>query len=296
MSEIDNCLKFVKHVYGVFDFKFELELSTRPEEKYLGDIAVWDKAEEQLKGALDKFCSEWNDEKKLQDSDEHFMKWKLNAGDGAFYGPKIDIKLFDSLKREHQCGTIQLDFQLPLRFGLSYSTATDGSKKSDVAKKDDKKFVADEQLHHLQQKYLHIHSNTKGTNETTVIIHRAIYGSFELFIAVLTEHLLGKWPFWLSPRQIKVIPVTNQYNDYADKLGKIFHEKGYWTDVDLSRDRLNKKIRNAQTSQYNFILVVGEKEEQNETVNIRTRDNKEHGEKSIDETLKWFDDLIQKHE
>ena len=128
------------------------------------------------------------------------------------------------------------------------------------------------------------------------MIHRAIYGSFERFIAVLTEHLLGKWPFWLSPRQIKIVPVTKVFNDYADKLGKIFHANGYWVDVDVSRDRLNKKIRNAQTSQYNFILVVGEKEQQNETVNIRTRDNQEHGEKSIDETLQWFDRLIQSHQ
>merc|ERR1711933_312300 len=201
-------------------------------------------------------------------------------------GPKIDIKLFDSLKREHQCGTIQLDFQLPLRFGLSYSTKTDGSKKKN--KGDDKKeneVIADENLHHLQQKYLHVHKHSQGTNEVPVMIHRAIYGSFERFIAVLTEHLLGKWPFWLSPRQVKVIPVTPSFNEYAEKLGVIFHEAGYWADVDVSRDRLNKKIRNAQCSQYNFILVVGEKEQKNETVNIRTRDNVEHGEKSINETL-----------
>merc|ERR1719203_1931109 len=252
MDEIDNCLKFVKHVYGVFGFQFELELSTRPLEKFLGDIAVWDKAEDQLKGALDKFCAEWNEEKKCNandDGDEKKMKWKLNAGDGAFYGPKIDIKLFDSLNREHQCGTIQLDFQLPLRFGLSYSTKTDGSKKKKDDKKENDAVIVDENLHALQQKYLHVHKHSQGTNETPVMIHRAIYGSFERFIAVLTEHLLGKWPFWLSPRQVKVIPVTPNFNEYAEKLGVIFHESGYWADVDVSKDRLNKKIRNAQTSQ-----------------------------------------------
>eukprot|EP00484_Ammonia_sp_Unknown_P029164 CAMPEP_0197024578 /NCGR_PEP_ID=MMETSP1384-20130603/5093_1 /TAXON_ID=29189 /ORGANISM="Ammonia sp." /LENGTH=961 /DNA_ID=CAMNT_0042452981 /DNA_START=48 /DNA_END=2933 /DNA_ORIENTATION=- len=303
-QEIDNCLQFIKDVYGVFGFRFELELSTRPEEKYLGEVAVWDRAEQQLKEALDKFVAECNEEQKTNEAakdkeEPQEMKWKLNPGDGAFYGPKIDIKVFDSLNREHQCATIQLDFQLPLRFGLSYSAPKGDAaktKKDEKEKKEDGK-VVDEELEHLQKKYLHTHGGEDM--EIPVIIHRAIYGSFERFIAILTEHLLGKWPFWLSPRQIIVIPVTPAYNGYAHKVGAIFATGAgtrYWCDVDDSRDRLNNKIRKAQTNQYNFILVVGEKEEENNTVNIRTRDNVEHGMKSIDDTLKWFQQLIDEHQ
>ena len=311
-QEIENALSFIKDVYAVFGFKFELELSTRPEEKFIGDIKIWDEAEKILEEQLVKFVNDYNEENKDDNDDENKMKWKLNPGDGAFYGPKIDIKVFDSLQREHQCATLQLDFQMPLRFGLSYSAKGGDNKDKDTKKEskkeddnnnkkdDDQKKdgggVTDIELEHLRKKYLHVHSHDGKAFETPVMIHRAIYGSFERFIAVLTEHLLGKWPFWISPRQIQVVPVTNQYNQYAEKLGKIFYDAGYWCDVDNSRDRLNKKIRKAQTSQYNFILVVGEKEEKNNTVNIRTRDNKEHGEKSIDETLKMFEELTKSHQ
>merc|ERR1712130_178233 len=160
--------------------------------------------------------------------------------------------------------------------------------------KDEKKIV-DEDLNKLQQKYLHIHSHAKGTQETPVMIHRAIYGSFERFIAVLTEHLLGKWPFWISPRQIKIVPVTNKYNDYATRIGAVFEEQGYWVEVDDSRDRMNNKIRKAQTAQFNFMLVVGEKEEKNESVNIRTRDNQQIGAKSIEDTLELFKELVDSY-
>uniref|UniRef100_A0A8C3VN11 threonine--tRNA ligase n=1 Tax=Catharus ustulatus TaxID=91951 RepID=A0A8C3VN11_CATUS len=215
-EEIKGCLDFLKSVYGVFGFTFQLHLSTRPE-NYLGDSEIWDHAEKQLQNSLNNFGEQWN----------------LNPGDGAFYGPKIDIKIKDAIGRYHQCATIQLDFQLPIRFNLTY----DG---------DDKK--------------------------RPVIIHRAILGSVERMIAILAENYGGKW--------------------YVAQVCSQFFEAGLMSDVDLDQScTLNKKIRNAQLAQYNFILVVGEKEKANNAVNVRTRDNKVHGEISVSsaiEKLKKF--------
>ncbi|NXM96766.1 SYTC2 ligase, partial [Sylvia borin] len=238
-EEIEGCLDFLKSVYAVFGFTFQLHLSTRPE-NYLGDLEVWDHAEKQLQNSLNNFGEQWN----------------LNPGDGAFYGPKIDIKIKDAIGRYHQCATIQLDFQLPIRFNLTY-VGKDG---------DDKK--------------------------RPVIIHRAILGSVERMIAILAENYGGKWPFWLSPRQVMVVPVGPTSEQYAQQVCSQFFEAGFMSDVDLDQScTLNKKIRNAQLAQYNFILVVGEKEKANNAVNVRTRDNKVHGEISVSsaiEKLKKF--------
>ncbi|KAM9825952.1 threonine--tRNA ligase 1, cytoplasmic [Syngnathus typhle] len=232
-SEMKGCLDFLRSVYHVFGFSFQLHLSTRPE-KYLGDIAVWNQAEKQLENSLNEFGE----------------PWKLNPGDGAFYGPKIDIKIKDAIGRYHQCATIQLDFQLPIRFDLTF-VGKDG---------DD--------------------------NARPVIIHRAILGSVERMIAILTENYAGKWPLWISPRQVMVVPVNPSCDDYAKKVCKQFTDAGMMADVDLdSGCLLNKKIRNAQLAQYNFILVVGEKEKATSSVNVRTRDNKVHGEVSLEETM-----------
>ncbi|XP_023249300.1 threonine--tRNA ligase, cytoplasmic [Seriola lalandi dorsalis] len=229
-EEIKGCLDFLRTVYGVFGFTFKLNLSTRPE-KFLGDPEVWDQAEKQLENSLNDFGE----------------KWVLNQGDGAFYGPKIDIQIKDAIGRYHQCATIQLDFQLPIRFNLTF-VSHDG---------DDKK--------------------------RPVIIHRAILGSVERMIAILTENYGGKWPLWLSPRQVMVVPVGPTCEEYAQKVKQEFHNSGFMTDVDLDPGcTLNKKIRNAQLAQYNFILVVGEKEKTSNTVNVRTRDNKVHGEHSVE--------------
>uniref|UniRef100_A0A8C3CWZ7 threonine--tRNA ligase n=1 Tax=Cairina moschata TaxID=8855 RepID=A0A8C3CWZ7_CAIMO len=238
-EEIKGCLDFLKSVYAVFGFTFQLHLSTRPE-KYLGDEEIWDHAEKQLQNSLNNFAAPWT----------------LNPGDGAFYGPKIDIKIKDAIGRYHQCATIQLDFQLPIRFNLTY-VGKDG---------DDKK--------------------------RPVIIHRAILGSVERMIAILAENYGGKWPFWLSPRQVMVVPVGPTSEEYARQVCSEFFEAGFMSDVDLDQScTLNKKIRNAQLAQYNFILVVGEKEKANNAVNVRTRDNKVHGEISVSsaiEKLKKF--------
>ncbi|KAK0154514.1 Threonine--tRNA ligase, cytoplasmic [Merluccius polli] len=237
-EEIKGCLDFLRTVYQVFGFTFKLNLSTRPE-KFLGEAEVWDQAEKQLENSLNEFGE----------------KWVLNPGDGAFYGPKIDIEIKDAIGRYHQCATIQLDFQLPIRFNLSF-VSHDG---------DDKK--------------------------RPVIIHRAILGSVERMIAILTENYGGKWPLWLSPRQAMVVPVGPTCEEYAQKVRQEFHSAGLMADVDVDPGcTLNKKIRNAQLAQYNFILVVGEKEKTSDTVNVRTRDNKVHGERSVKDCM---DRLLQ---
>lgn len=238
-EEIKGCLDFLRTVYDVFGFTFKLNLSTRPE-KFLGDPEVWNQAEKQLENSLNDFGE----------------KWVLNPGDGAFYGPKIDIQIKDAIGRYHQCATIQLDFQLPIRFNLTF-VSHDG---------DDKK--------------------------RPVIIHRAILGSVERMIAILTENYGGKWPLWLSPRQVMVVPVGPTCEEYAEKVRQDFHKSGFMSDVDVDPGcTLNKKIRNAQLAQYNFILVVGEKEKTSNTVNVRTRDNKVHGERSVEECIERLKEL-----
>jgi len=239
-QEMAGALDFMKTVYETFGFTYKLKLSTRPE-KFLGDIKVWDEAEKGLAESLDSLG----------------LEWKLNPGDGAFYGPKIDITVMDALRRSHQCATIQLDFQLPLRFGLTY---------------------VDE----------------KGEKVPPVMIHRAILGSVERMIAILTENFAGKWPFWLSPRQAMVVPVGPHVNSYAMEVKSSLHEAGFCADCDTDDgNTMNKKVRNAQIAQYNYILVVGEKEKENRTVNVRTRDNKVHGELSIDDLLAKFRKLAK---
>ena len=239
-SEIGSCLEFLSHTYGIFGFSFDLKLSTRPE-KFLGDLDTWNKAEKQLEEALNEFG----------------RKWTLNPGDGAFYGPKIDITIQDALRRSHQCATIQLDFQLPERFNLSFVGAEEG-----------------------------------GAKERPVIIHRAVLGSVERMMSILTESFGGKWPFWLSPRQAIVITVSDTFDDYALSVKERIYAAGYECDfVSDAGTTLNKKVRNAQLDNYNFILVIGDKEKQRGTVNVRTRDNKVHGELSVDEVIKRFGEM-----
>ncbi|XP_063981756.1 threonine--tRNA ligase 1, cytoplasmic isoform X2 [Diachasmimorpha longicaudata] len=234
-DEMLAALDFLRHVYTVFGFTFNLCLSTRPD-KYLGELEVWNNAEKALSDSLDAFG----------------QPWTLNPGDGAFYGPKIDITIMDALKRAHQCATIQLDFQLPIRFNLSYV-------------------------------------NEHGEKTRPVIIHRAILGSVERMIAILTESYAGKWPFWLSPRQVMVIPVGPPLDDYAFQVKEKLWNAGFMAEVDIDdSDTMNKKIRNAQLAQFNFILVVGEKEKAAGTVNVRTRDNVVHGEIEISELITKF--------
>jgi len=242
-EEIEKCLDFLKYVYSIFKFpvvnnqpkvecgeqanveynqNFFVELSTRPE-KYIGSIDTWNYAENCLENVL----------KKLK------INYQINKGDGAFYGPKIDIHINDALGRSHQCGTIQLDFNLSSeeRFNLEYATSVPGVK------------------------------------QRPVIIHRAILGSFERFIAILMEHTQGYWPLWLSPRQLMIIPI--RHNQYAMEVQQRLLDLDFYVDLDESDDTLEKKIVNAELLQYNYIIVVGSREEKDRTVSLRSRDRKQ---------------------
>eukprot|EP00771_Trimastix_marina_P002580 gnl/Trimastix_PCT/372.p1 GENE.gnl/Trimastix_PCT/372~~gnl/Trimastix_PCT/372.p1 ORF type:complete len:724 (+),score=281.41 gnl/Trimastix_PCT/372:60-2174(+) len=221
-EELNSALDFMEHIYAVVGLQFELAFSTRPE-KYMGDINLWDRAEEQLREVLRE------------------RPHIVHEGDGAFYGPKIDIYVKDALQRKTQCATIQLDFQLPARFDLQY-----------------------------------VQPNADGgeTLERPVMIHRAIFGSLERFIAIYCENCAGKWPFWLSPRQAMVVPVRAQHREYAQQVQQRLFTAGFEVDVDLSDRTLPKKVREAQINQYNFILVVGDQEAENNTVAVRVRDQK----------------------
>nr|KYP66188.1 hypothetical protein KK1_012472 [Cajanus cajan] len=236
-DEVRKCLNFINYVYEIFGFTYELKLSTRPE-KYLGDLATWDKAESALKEALGDFGK----------------PWQLNEGDGAFYGPKIDISVSDALSRKFQCATLQLDFQLPDRFKLEYS-AEDEAKI-----------------------------------ERPVMIHRAILGSVERMFAILLEHYKGKWPFWLSPRQAIVCPVSEKSQSYALQVRDQIHQAGYHVDADTTDRKIQKKVREAQLAQYNYILVVGEEEANTGQVSVRVRDKADHKVMSIEDLLKHFRD------
>ncbi|CAG9856785.1 unnamed protein product [Phyllotreta striolata] len=236
--EISDCLEFIKYVYSTFGFTFDLCLSTRPE-KCMGDMELWNSAEKSLEDSLNSFGH----------------PWKLNPGDGAFYGPKIDITIKDALQRDHQCATIQLDFQLPLRFNLSYSS-------------------------------------NNGEKKQPVMIHRAILGSVERFIAVLAESYAGKWPFWLSPRQAMIVPVKATCDEYAEDIRRKLLTAGFMAEVDKDPGKtLGKKIKTAQLAQFNFILVVGEKEQLNNAVNVRSRSNTVLGEHSIESIIGRFTKL-----
>ena len=227
-TEIENIFDFLKYVYGVFGFEFKMELSTRPE-KYVGEIETWNGAEAKLESAL----MTWGG------------NWEGNPGDGAFYGPKIDIMISDALRRWHQCATIQLDFQLPNRFELEFKAKDNKDGKDDT---------------------------NAEAYERPVMIHRAILGSVERMTAILTEHFAGKWPFWLSPRQVMVVPVGVKYQDYAQEIRDKLHAAGFYADVDLTGNTLQKKVRNGQMLKYNFIFIVGEDEMTTNSVNIRNRD------------------------
>jgi len=229
-DELGKVIDLVFDIYKPFNFNdIHIELSTRPDKKFIGKIEDWDLAESALKTVLEK--------KKIN--------YKLNIGEGAFYGPKIDFHIKDSMNRTWQCGTIQLDFNLPERFDLRYM-------------------------------------GEDGTMEhRPIMIHRAIFGSLERFIGILIEHCAGKLPLWLNPVQVMVLPVNDSVYKYAESINREFLDNNIRSEIDLSDDSLNKKVRNAEVQKINYIVVVGNKEEKNKTINVRTRDNEIQGEKKI---------------
>ncbi|KAI9717233.1 MAG: threonyl-tRNA synthetase [Chrysothrix sp. TS-e1954] len=269
-QEILGLFDFLQTVYGNFGFTFKMKLSTRPE-KFLGDVATWDKAEARLTKALDDFA------------ETSKVKWEMNPGDGAFYGPKIDITISDALRRDFQCATIQLDFQLPQQFNLEYMTPALGQGEGKAA--EEKPKANGETPSTLQASTQTQDSTAQSQPQKSyrkeltpgcarpVMIHRAICGSFERFIAILTEHFAGKWPFWLSPRQVLIVPVMLGAHDYVLEVQKRLRAKKLHVDVDISGNTLQKKIRTGQLQQYNFIFVVGAQEMENKSVNLRDRDD-----------------------
>ena len=236
-NEVIRLINFIDRMYGIFGLTYDIELSTRPEEKYIGDIAIWDKSEKALEDACHKAGHDC----------------KINPGDGAFYGPKLDFHIKDSLGRVWQCGTIQLDMNLPERFDLTYIDS-DGSKKRPV------------------------------------MLHRVIYGSIERFIGILIEHYGGAFPLWLSPVQINIIPVNNEYHlEYANKVSEMLKEYDIRVQVDSRDEKLGYRMRESQTKKNPYTLVLGDKERDNDTVSYR-----KHGEeKTTTVSISEFIDMIR---
>ena len=218
-EEIADIMEIVDELYATFGLKSKAELSTRPED-FMGDIEVWNKAEAELKEILaDKYGE---------------GKFEINEGDGAFYGPKIDLSMEDCLGREWQLGTIQLDFQLPLNFGLKY-TDKDGQPKQPV------------------------------------MVHRAIFGSFERFIGILIENFKGTFPFWMSPMQVGIVPIREQHNDYAAKVAKALRKYHIRCEADFSEKNMKEKIKNYKHYKDPYIIVLGDQEAEHRSVSINIR-------------------------
>lgn len=219
-QEVSKAISFMREVYQRFDLRPSMALSTRPD-AFIGDIHTWDMAEKHLTDGLNASG----------------MPWTINAGDGAFYGPKIDITVKDIRGRSFQCATIQLDFQLPQRFNLFFT-------------------------------------RPDGTVDRPVMIHRAVLGSVERMIAILTEHYHGEWPMWLSPRQICLIPVTPEQNSAVESLADKLNRLNFYVDVDTSNDTFRNKIRKNTLMKYNYIGILGHKEIEDDTISIRIRNER----------------------
>ena len=239
-DEIASIINLYKKVYDVFGLSFSIELSTRPEKKYIGDIAIWDKTEKALADACHKAGFEY----------------KINPGDGAFYGPKLDFKLRDSMNRIWQCGTIQLDMNLPERFDLTY-IAEDGTKKRPV------------------------------------MAHRALFGSLERFIGILTEHYAGAFPTWLAPYQVRIIPVSDKHIEYANKVKDFLMDHNIRVEVDYRTEKLGYKIREAQTKKVPYTLVLGDNEVKDNSVTYRKHKSDKQVTMALEEFLIYLDDEIK---
>lgn len=257
-DEIENTVRLIKDTYGVFGIdgsSVEFLLSTRPE-KYMGLVETWNEAEAQLSAVLDQTAKGWT----------------VREGDGAFYGPKIDVLLTDAFGKKHQVGTVQLDFQLPARFELEY-VSKDGNKHQPI------------------------------------MVHRAVFGSLERFLAILLDHYQGKWPFWLNPRQAVVIPVSDRHHAAADELqqklvgdilapGDIAPITGYnfYVDVDKRSETVGNRIKDAIQKGYSYILMLGDKDIANGTIAVRTRDSRTVEALAAEDILKKFVELERKYQ
>lgn len=254
--EIKNTLNLIKDTYHNFGISsIDFFLSTRPEDKFIGSIETWNDAEHQLTEVLNETAGKGN--------------WSIREGDGAFYGPKIDVLLTDAFKKKHQVGTIQLDFQLPKRFELKY-ISKDGNK-----------------------------------DNQPIMIHRAVFGSLERFFAILLDHYQGNWPFWINPRQAIVLPVNDTHIEYAKKVqkqlsGDLINSESslapmtgynFYVDIDSRSESVNKRIREAIKIGYSYIILVGDTEISNSTVAIRSKSDRKITNSTISEVYEQFIDL-----
>ena len=227
-SEINSILDIADLFYSIFGLTYSPVLSTRPKD-YMGDIALWDKAEVELRTILDA---------------RYGTGYQINEGDGAFYGPKIDIMMKDALNRVWQMGTIQLDFQLSRNFGLTYT-------------------------------------DKDGLQKVPVVIHRVIYGSLERFLGLLIEHFAGKFPFWISAQQVGIVPVHDEQIEYADQIAEQLRASKIRTQVDVSNGTMGNKIKSFRKTMIPYILIVGEKEKENGTISLRIRSGKQINDVSL---------------
>lgn len=241
-SEIKGVIALIDQVYSKFGFKYSLELSTRPEDS-MGSDEDWELAEGSLKSALDELN----------------LDYKVNEGDGAFYGPKIDFHLEDSIGRTWQCGTIQLDFQLPQRFELEYM-GSDGEKHKPI------------------------------------VIHRVIFGSIERFMGILIEHFAGKFPTWLAPVQVKILPISNKFNDYAEKVKKQLSAEGIRIEMDCRDEKIGYKIREARNERVPYMIILGEKEEKENKISLRSRKNEDEGSLELAELIERINKEVNNKE
>ncbi len=239
-EEVIRLIDFIDRMYSVFNLSYSIELSTRPEEKYIGSLEIWDKSEKALADACHKAGHEC----------------KINPGDGAFYGPKLDFHIKDSLGRVWQCGTIQLDMNLPERFDLTYIDA-DGSKKRPV------------------------------------MLHRVIYGSIERFIGILIEHYAGAFPLWISPVQINIIPVNNEYHlNYAKEIENTLKSKGYRVKLDERDEKLSYKMRESQVKKIPITLVLGQKEVDNKEISFRLFGSEDTTTMNEADFINYINDIV----
>lgn len=240
-SEVIRLINFIDRIYSIFGLTYSIELSTRPEEKYIGDIEIWNKSEKALEEACHKAGHDC----------------KINPGDGAFYGPKLDFHIKDSLGRVWQCGTIQLDMNLPERFDLTYIDA-DGSKKRPV------------------------------------MLHRVIYGSIERFFGILIEHFAGAFPLWLAPVQVNIIPVNNDYHmEHSNKIYKLLEENNIRVKLDDRNEKLSYKMRESQTKKIPFTLIIGDKERDGNLISYRKFGSQDTTTVSIEEFINLLNDNIK---
>ena len=238
-SEIINLMHLINEVYSLFGFTYSVELSTRPDNS-MGSDEAWEMAENALRCALE----------------HENMEYKINEGDGAFYGPKIDFHIKDCLGRDWQCGTIQLDFQMPERFDLTY-IGEDGEK------------------------------------HRPVMLHRVVFGSIERFMGVLIEHYAGAFPTWLAPVQVKILTISDKQKEYANSLSEKFLNLGIRAELDEREEKTGYKIREAQLQKIPYMLIIGDKEVESNSVGVRARKEGDIGQMSLDKFISKIQEEIE---